>query len=682
MPIWKEAATRALWAALAVNVAAPLVATTNHPDLELQGGTRRIDKGRVLLRGTVIAANGKPWAKARVTLIARPWAEAAPLDVHELISDERGRFVARALAGESYACWAMTNFDARGRYRSTKILEYRPGEHARLNEIAGACMRTRVFIAAPKRLAARGLHVIVNSAWREPVELVPEAGFVTLPALPGGFGRLSLRTRPSRAGGSAETIWLRSRARSLPSVRVATACAAREKLFERARRSRSDTMPDPAVDLERLETAEMMPLLLRVTHDGKAVAGARVDARRGSPVPSSDAEGFLKLLILEPRTRSANTWKGLTFDVRAPGMRVHEFHESLQLMRKGEKAPPNHFGGTRIDPDRDLEAARRDKKPDFEFRLASGRALKGRLLCAKGKPASAVPLRCFVRPRLSAGPAARFGLRPNVLALRATTKADGRFEFDGLQPFGRYTIHALLDDAQREATGRPELRSVAFIAEGSVGGKDLDLGELVMSQMPVAQLRVRCDDGAPARYAPILVARGDHIYSTRWQLDRLGSAAILLPSKGRWRCASRFDGHSVDCEREFAEGVNQIVLDRPVWITGRVQNDDGVPLEGVRVSVTWSQPADGTLLGKLGSSVHTQSDAEGRYKLSVRRQQGRCWLSAHLQRDGKLYRVSRRPTLSVADDDIRRDLVLPAPVANPGLPGEGKRSGRHKREGG
>ena len=588
-------------------------------------------------------------------------------------------------------------------------------EEVELKELDGGALRTRVSLPDFESLRHEQLRVRVKNAWPKPVDLRPKGRIVVLPQVPSALAQIEVlnpddhvilstsvslgvkarerlvkaaRKKEAKAE-AAKLAAAKAKAAKLEAAKAnlakAEAARAEAAKTEKANAKKAKVEPTKAkaaepsaakpkakapevrvrLDLQPIgRSADGFTLLARVLHKGKPVAGARVSHSwsHGSQ-HVSDKDGWVKAIY--PRSSfSPNSWYSMEVDVEAEGYRRAKYQTIFQVVEKGGKVRGNFPGGIILEKGRDLAKARKANKPDLKLELKAGVELSGRLMLSKGVPAAGVALRCFIQPQ-KINNSGIVSSTSATVHLATKTAADGSFRFVGLAPGADFLVQALLGAEQRKVLANPRVRPVAWIARGKTKKTASTLDEITISELPIARFHLRMDDGAGARWAPLLLARGNDLFSTRVLCDRLGRVALLVPSEGKCKLAANVRGYTLEVERKLsAKEVCKLTLSPPVWLTGRVTNGRNQPLANVNVSLSWSSSGK-TLLGRISSSVQTKTKPDGTYRLGVQPNRRRCWLWAYVRINNKQFNPPSSIRLDIGSEDQELDIEIPGAPANP-----------------
>lgn len=646
-------------------------------------------RARTLLRGRIVTTEGPLWPQAEVHLMARPWDDAPPVDTQVVPVDANGSFEARLIADLVYAAYAVGPAANDGSYRSTGIASCQGGSRVELTETKGGNLRRRVRL--PTSVDPKQVVVVVDETW-PPIELRPdEQRDVLLPPRPGRYAKLALRRAEDRRD-------LLTRSIAISKQACTSALERHRKLVEAhdAKRAKDDvsateatkndsdgesatnsaeTSDDDKLDRARRALAEglafedwslpntnITTVLVRVTADGKPVAGVHVKSTYGSTgmARASDENGWLRIPI-HVQTQPGN-WHVAQNELHLDGYRPSLFDFLFTTKAKnGAKQQPIANGGIEIEEGRDIDALIRAGTPDMTAKLARGVTMTGRIVVG-GKPIAGLELRASTRPDKS-NSSQNFS-RGNTAteAIRTRTDAQGAFSFFGLEPGGPFLVEALFDASIATALGEPSVHSTGMIASGTTNATEHDVGTIDLALLPRQALRVLRSDGQAARFAEVVLARGDPMFFVRTRCDRAGRTTVVLPELADFDVASGHESESMAGTLR-ATGTTACVLrlEAPIFIQGVVRNEKNEPLPGAYVNVwTWKQNNDQSLRDRITIPTQATADAEGRYRLALRRQESAMFgLNAYVRQGNKTISMPNSQQQPFPEEDVTIDIEIP-----------------------
>ncbi len=317
---------------------------------------------------------------------------------------------------------------------------------------------------------------------------------------------------------------------------------------------------------------------------------------------------------------------------------------------------------------------------DVEIVLQPGRSVTGRLVTPDFEPV--VGGRVYM-VAIESDPRMRsYSLRTERLP-RAGTDGEGRFRLDGLPP----RLMALV--ARHEGLADRVVRGIELADHPAGDETVLDLGDVEMGWGVALEGRVVSDDKHPIEDARIVIYPqifDPAVAGLQSEEDRRRNTTT--DTKGGFRVEGLSKNQSLTASVSHPDYVDrwlpdvdpqdeapvEIVLERGARIAGRVVDDSGQPVEGVRLDVMTiarETPSAGRMAGALGQrpgfskvdgTFEILGIAPGRVELGV--QPVRGWiaheplemtLSAGEERTGVLVRVGRGAELAgrVTDTDGR-----------------------------
>ncbi len=531
--------------------------------------------------GWVEDGDGQRIAGATVTLLARPIPERADIgeaDRIEVQSDERGLFRAEVLPGGTYTAWAQQLDDAGLLRVSGPAENVVPGPPVRLELGASRTPRRVRFdgLAAWQAHGPLSLHCRAITRTALLVPLMPgEEGIATLPELPGMLDQVYVEVR------TADGLLVH---------------------FEEQSARGGDVAP--------LTIGPPREVRVVVRDD----AGAAVPNASVAHVPNYAIGGRhpgMAPLVL------GSTGPDGTFQATVPStpFGARESQRPIFLIRAAGRAGV---------------VQQLDDTDDLVVALPAGSSVHGRLALDAERPAPGVTAWIDT---MVAVPALNQG-RSAPAPMPIPTAADGGFRFDGLTEHG-FVVQALLTAAHLEAAGvePPKNRSlppVSLLASTAAVSTDIDLGDLRIDRLELADVRVLRHDGTPAVHARFRVRLGDHFnLPVELHTDRLGRVLMPVPQgDGLWLDAYEPGG---GVAQHFLAVAGEpgtlreipITLSRPWEVTGVVVDESGEPVAHASVRfgerpggldfslaslVFWSRMA-------LGIDSATSTDSEGRFTL-------------------------------------------------------------------
>jgi hypothetical protein len=202
----------------------------------------------------------------------------------------------------------------------------------------------------------------------------------------------------------------------------------------------------------------------------------------------------------------------------------------------------------------------------------------------------------------------------------AISDAEGRFRFTRV-PAGAYDL-----EVERKGFATAEVPGIQLGSEDAPGGDGpVEIGTVVLT--PGAEVAGRVVDAEGRAIAQALVFAERTDATRRFQLEE--SARVVTGDDGRFVLADLAPGVLVRIQvshRDYAlreplsvrpptERPLVVVMDARSRITGRILGNDGDPLRGGSVSVSW--PAADGRGGRGTTSSGALADSEGRFELGV-----------------------------------------------------------------
>ncbi|MEZ5988964.1 MAG: carboxypeptidase-like regulatory domain-containing protein [Planctomycetota bacterium] len=549
----------------------------------IQGGDAG---GREPLRGRVVDRDGAAVAGVHVVLVARPDArisESGELDRREATSDEDGRFAADLLPGLDYGAvvWTTPKDDT---YRTGDPVQgLVAGGTARLVLDPTPCRRVRVRVEGRAAWADQApLRFVADSNYWETnpgllASFDPD-GKEPLPPIPGG--RVSLEVRGKDGLLLARTA-LVLRAAELEARAEKDRDLGDEQRAERTLYARSVEqwvlqIPRPGECLLRVRLpASGKPGLLGGLLGQKQAIGAPA---RGAVVSYIDGVSRYELARCDDegyaRVRSPSQW-GMRAQLVVDHPGCANFYVQPDL------------GG--LAEDRDLDALRKQGKPDVEVELLPGGPLEGRLLLAEDRPLAGATL--LVDTVLMMGPMStlHFG-KP----LMFRTDDEGRFTVPGLPEKHIFLLSVVLPEEVRrrlQGDGEPLSPWVPLLAEAGPPEKPvttrLDMHQRVL-------LEAKAEGGRTASYPEFMCApiheKELSSYGRNLRGDRRGRLAVLLPPGRTWAFGaclpSGISTTQVTIDRQPEPVEVRLDMTRTLRLAGVIHNANGEPLWDCRLRVT------------------------------------------------------------------------------------------------
>ncbi len=612
---------------------------------------------RTRVRGTVLAASGKPWSGASVVFMSALAGVSLPvLDTVRVRSDSRGRFQAMLIPGNSYVAWAHSE-PVDGHYLCTKAVRgVTGGDIVRLRQEPLVCRQATLTLRE-------------REAWkdREPLRF----------ALVG-------RVRPWARDGDAIVFPIE---------------------FDAKRRARLPAMPRVETRIEAYGN-DGSPVMVRPFDLPSSIRGSaelslsmpkrygfliRVVPYPGQGTDFSGAQVWQRIFygaqrggwMLAGRVRKSGYAR---LSITVPSRSVGAASSYVYLRVHGERVAMAHFGKSirfaRL-VKRDLDKLEQAGKPDQTVKVYSpGCRVRGRVVFA-GKPLAKLPLLLYV----SLGNPQSRSSYLNFAPERLETDAQGRFSSVGWGPRFGYRLCAVLDAEQRRllgSTSREPMHPIAWLGVGVAQG-DLDLGDVDLQALGRVNFTVRRPDGFPAAHAEIVIGeRGDfaEIHTGKkndkvalatslpqhFVTSQVGRLSVLVADTKLLGLAAIYDGGFVVGQLKAEPGVRVQDLELRVpasfLLVGRITTQAGTPVAGalVRANVLGpSSPGRSRFRRMLAARV-VVTDAQGMYRIGLPSARLSYYLSARLCVDGRWYSSPGRNVFlpeTGASWPQRQDLQLP-----------------------
>ena len=575
------------------------------------------------IRGKLVDAEGQPQAGVSIHFLARvhPKIPLLPLlDQVEARSENKGRFEAQLLEGIEYGAYAL-KARAEGAYLWTRV--------------AGGVQagETRILEFMPKLNGPVRIRVDGREAWKaeEPLRFRIQAtptgmapwvtqdfdpeGKKAIPRMPAESVRVLVH---GKSGAILAHLWIKIGVEAL-AKRVE-----RQEALSKEERAKEDLL-FVGPGLLRLRLKPPVELLVKVTTESKKrgmlqallggkktfvpVPGARIWLHRTSKrvlVGTTDATGMAIVRVPEQ-------WAGSQpILVEADG-----YAETAENLRRDG-----------VQPGRDLEALKKEGKPDAVLALLPGKRSRTRILLGEGKPAAGMALLLTTAISMGENSWISYG-KPYVL----WTDDKGNVELPGRVPGMSCRLDLVLDDAARASLGqgaKPGLGPLVTLYQGSRITKELP-ESIDVSAFARVQLRVQSPPGSERVAPEVLIGRieGESLDedSVRSVLaDLRGRVTVLMPDKGPWAlgACSKF-GIKVEqltLADDLPATTHVIQMDNSLFIEGIVRTSNGSPLVGTRVRCghpTSKRPELG-LLGEVKryqEILQPRCDDRGHFKLAV-----------------------------------------------------------------
>lgn len=562
------------------------------------------------LRGIVEQADGSAWAGAHVILEATilPRAAAAPAVVDKLqtTTDSHGRFRVAALIGRSYDAWAHGPIGEDGSYRATTVQTARTSERARLRAMTRVSTLRNATLARRELGAAR---LLIRRAGKRGT-YVPadrQAGRFTLPPLPG--------TRCVLEAVDAHGVRI---AMATPTLQGAT-------------------------NIE-LDAPIATVLAVRVRSDGKPAVGATIHEQLGlgvAPIARTDKNGWARVPYRRRLPPTGLVGWGITVRAERNASQLH----TLLVGRPGGKKIP---GGTRIDPKRRVEDVIQNDTPDIAITLDAAQRVRGRLLLG-GRPVGQARVRLVQAIPSEPHPVAEPALYSTRHAVPA--RPDGSFSFDSVRRDAGFRIDVHFGEAVALAVGRPSIVGALTRPSRSGNGRGIDLGDIDLDKLPHVRIEVRLEDGTPARFARVVVARGRLVEVL--ESDRLGRCRVYASEGSEISVLAFAEGRIGQAKWRVgsSDKANVVLeLEAPVVVRGSVRDDLGEPIANARVSLDLVAPSSASLLDRV-PTMFTRTKRDGSFAMPAP--------AGQLVRVGGLVRQNGWPRIS-ASHELRLDRDPPS----------------------
>jgi len=572
--------------------------------------------------------DGSPWACAHVTLVSNPFAQNESLghvDRLHVLADERGHFNARLLRGRSYTVWGWSQPQAEIA-RVTRIChDVIAGESIHLSESDTPRHAYRVALDG---LAAWSSHAPIEAR----IRCTTSSNTLSLPVEIDADGTGQLPPVPTDAA-YLEVTAHSGQPLLIPSPRL-------ELRSDKPKSQAKWSIPPP------------FPVLVKVIaqRDRAPIAGAWIFHKTRnvkSIIATTDDHGFAVVhwpVALNSR-RTVFGYAG------KPGF----------ADRIGNLEPPT-------DGERDVERLRAKDRPDIVFPLTRSTKVTGRLWIGD-EPAANTPL------ALTGG-----GGIPTYWK----TDADGRLA--ATLPYARhgYRLCAVLDAAQIQKLSRtrtPLTPTVWIAASSRPIQTNIELGDIHLDRLHQVRLTVRNSDGSPAGAARLYVVRSTLNYNRtaalRYVANRRGRLCLLMPQVEALTIGAWSHGAVGACEVDLSgepkatQAIDLELMPR-TSVSGRVVDQDGAPVSGVRIwPGLYGTAARGPerLLLQIQQSRAT-SDDEGRFAIDLPLNRAHYKLYGYLRRGSQTHRLVEEQ-IELREKSItglQLNLVLPAapPHSGPG----------------
>ncbi len=502
-------------------------------------------RGRVA--GFVRDLAGKRVVGADVVVLSRPLPSRADLgtaDELQARTGSDGMFRAELLPGRAYSAWATWRDEAGTQHRTQVTEGFVPGPALPIDEVPPQRLRSFRITGAEAWQARAPLRATVLATSENAAEwaLLLDADLRSpLPILPGSYCAFEVRGTDG----------------------AVLACRASISLTDA-------DVPEFVLDLPPPRELRVVA----VDEAGKPIAGVGVrfsfgQGYRGdisADLGRTAGDGTLRAVVPSRNTlfvsAEHNTSCSLLFE--APGtQRTIWFGELAKI-------------------DQQVKVA-----------LRAGVEARGRVLGKDGAPPAGMQLLfdCYATGADAVTTGAGVPLRPTPF------DAEGRFRFCSLHTQYDFRLLALLDPPAARAAGLPlrdgiAVAPVLWLAVGRPPFQSpLDLGELRLDRLRVAQIAVKTHEGAPVPGARLAVTTADLYNSpTNYVCDRLGRLQFPLPEGeiriGAWVTGGGVVSRLVRTPLAAGDpGIDplELRLSATRTVRGVVVDRDGKPVAGMTV---------------------------------------------------------------------------------------------------